>query len=520
MAAISSARASPGRHVRPGVAEVSLGVARRLGVPAILVGLVLLLGLRSVSTSGSRPSPSPTAIQSDGTPETVADLARVVATPTAVSDVLMPNLVTDPDQVFAIPDVPKPGYLEPLNDPTFHTRIVRIAGDPGTSFTALNGSGVWGADVRQHYTDDQPWNADGSLLMLQNLQGGKPSAVILDGNTYRPKYVLCSNYQNYDDRWHPSRAHKNERINVRGSTLEWFDIVRCVQTRVWSLPFRADGDLSQNPTADGRFVVLHDSTRMFVVDMDPQPPFASYASGNRRIGPVYNLSDCGLASGCKVSHPVSLSPDGKYIVVQYEGDHPRVFDVDPATLAIRPHPEPPDSPECSGHDPRLGYIFDLGHDAIATNPFDNDEPYLVGQNRSWCPQNVDGVALGQVVMVRLRDNHVVSLTHPPNEAQSYHISVLATLRPGWIYASYWPDSGKRYQDEIVAIKLDGSGAIQRFTHDHTDTTDCYRCESHPVPSRDGSRIIFASSWTVGCSDRCGSQDNPQAYVIDARKSGS
>ena len=64
--------------------------------------------------------------------------------------------------------------------------------------------------------------------------------------------------------------------------------------------------------------------------------------------------------------------------------------------------------------------------------------------------------------------------------------------------------------------MDGSKTVQRFVHDHTDTTNCYRCEAHPVPSRDGRRVIFASSWTFNCSTLCGSQTNPQAYIMDAR----
>ena len=37
----------------------------------------------------------------------------------------------------------------------------------------------------------------------------------------------------------------------------------------------------------------------------------------------------------------------------------------------------------------------------------------------------------------------------------------------------------------------------------------------PVPSRDGRRVIFASSWTLNCGTVCGSQTNPQAYVVEA-----
>ncbi len=319
------------------------------------------------------------------------------------------TLITDASVVFSVPLVSKPAYLAPITDSTFHTKVTRIGGDSGTTFTALNGTGTWGTDVRQHYNDDQAWNADSTLIALQNEgTGASPSLVFLDGDTYLPKYIKCSAYDNYDDRWHPSLSHKYERINVKGSLLSWFDVVNCVQTRSWTLPFSAQNDIAQNPSADGRFIALWDSTRVFVVDMDPQPPLTSYPT-NKRIGPTYDFyTNCGI-SNCTLDH-LYISPSAKYIVAIYEGDHPRVFDVDSTTLTITPHAEPVGSPECAGQDPTKGYVFDLGHEAAAMNSFDSNEEVIVGQNRSWCPQTVNGIKLGQTVMVRLKDNLVTSWT--------------------------------------------------------------------------------------------------------------
>jgi hypothetical protein len=359
---------------------------------------------------------------------------------------------------------------------------------------------------------DQPWNSDGTLLLLQN--SGSPDQVILDGNTYALKYTKCANYDNYDDRWLQGGNHPRERMNVRGNTLEWFDVVNCVRTRKWSLPFSATADYEMGPSNDGRFVALGDDTRVFVVDMDPAPPFASYASRNKRIGPAFDVSRCGLAD-CSIDF-ISISPSGKYVIVQYQGDHPRVFDVDPDTLALSPHSMPSTAAECSDHDPAQGYIFDLGHPDMGFNPFDNNEEVMVGQLSDRCPSTVNGVDLGHVVMVRLRDGKVTSLTAPSNEAHPYHISMRNFDRPGWAYVSYWSESGARFNDEIIAVKLDGSQTIKRFAHTHTDTSSCYRCESHPVPSRDGKRVIFASSWSVNCGSSCGSTSNPNAYVVDTR----
>jgi hypothetical protein len=429
------------------------------------------------------------------------------------------TLITDPNAVFSVPNVMKPTYMVRLTDPTFRTTITRIAGEPGTTVNfSAGGTGIWGSDVREHYQSDQPWNYDGSLLMLQN-EGTNafPSQILLDGNTYRPKYEKCSNYDNDDDRWVWSPSHVNERMNVKGTLLEWFDVVRCQQTRVWTLPFAHSNDFEMGPSRVGRFIALGDSTRAFVVDMDPQPPFATYASGNKRIGPAADLSSCELSS-CTVDS-INISPSGKYVLVRYKGDDQRVFDVDPITLELRPHAYSSTTAECSGHDPSKGYIFDLGHGDMTFNPFDNDEEVTVGQRRSWCPSSVNGVSEGQIEMIRLRDGAVTTLTVPGNEAHSYHVSARAFDRPGWVYVSYWPLNDARFNDEIMAVKMDGSQTVERFAHDHTDTSNCYRCESHPVPSPDGMRILFASTWSSNCGALCGSQSNPQGYVIDTRALG-
>jgi hypothetical protein len=216
--------------------------------------------------------------------------------------------------VLDTPALPKPEYLKPVTLTAFNTKLTRITGQPRTPFTALNGGGVCRTDVRQHYNDDQAWNADRSLIALQNQgPGASPDLIFLDGQTFLPKYVKCPNYRSSDDRWQPDPAHKNERISVRSSTLEWFDVVNCTQTRSWTLP-------------------------------------------------------------------------------------------------------------CAG---------------------------------------------------------------------------------------------TRFNDEIVAVKLDGSKAVERYAQDHTDATDCCRCQAHPVTSRDGRRVIFASSWTLNCGSVCGSKSNPQAYVVEA-----
>jgi len=419
-----------------------------------------------------------------------------------------------------IPVVARPPYLVPTIDPTFGTIVTRITNDSGQPTTPV--AGVWGADARHVYTDQQPWNADQSLLLVQNRDGGSPSILVLDGSTYEPKFTPCDSAALFDYRWHPSRQHAHELINVTadGLTLSWFDVVTCTLTRSWTLPIAVNygiGSGSGNVSAGGRFVALGNERGMFVVDMDPQPPFAPYPAP--RIGPVYAFPPCSLLvdspANCAIG-TLSITPSGRYLDLKYSGgndtttDLHRIFDLDSTTLALTPHPMADASLRCGSFAARPnGWVFPLKHSDVASDPFDHDEDVIVG-GRS-CP----GSNIGRVVKVRLRDGQVTALTDPLNEAAVSHISTRNLDRPGWAYVSYFRAPGKELNDEIVAVKLDGSGTLEHYVHYHGLTPGCYRCEAHPVPSPDGGRILFASNWALDCGDSCGDPSEIKDFVVQA-----
>ncbi len=400
------------------------------------------------------------------------------------------KLITDSNLIFSVPKLTRLAYLTETRDPIFGTKITRIADDTGNS--TLPVKGTWGEDARHHYSKDQPWNSDGTLLVLENDKS--PSQIYLDGTSYLPKYGKCKNYSPWDDRWHPSKLYPNVRINVNHDKLEWFDIVSCTLVRQWQLPFSVNyiGSGEGNISNDGRYILLSDKTRMFLVDMEPLEKYRSDDNDiNKRIGPITTLSNCGLKD-CSIDW-VSVSPSGKYAVVSYNGDHLRVFNINPHTLSLTPRVMPSNSAQCGENNPVQGYIYDLGHADMALNPFDNNEDVIIGQRRKWCPKYVDGDEIGSVVMVRLKDNKVVSLIDPNIRTYPHHISARNVDRPGWVFVSFYnyPDNNRVFNDEIIALKIDGSMSVERLTHKHTILNGCYRCEAHPVPSRDGRRVIWA-----------------------------
>ncbi len=119
------------------------------------------------------------------------------------------GLVTDVSTVFDSVDIPRPEYLKSIIDPVFGSRITRVTGDPGLTRGGVN----WGDRARHHYSKDQPWNADQSLLMIFN--NGKPSTLILDGETYQLSFAL--DFPRDEIRWHPQNP--NLLIYTKGNKL-------------------------------------------------------------------------------------------------------------------------------------------------------------------------------------------------------------------------------------------------------------------------------------------------------------
>src|SRR5258706_6466827 len=57
-----------------------------------------------------------------------------------------------------VPTLARPSYLVPVTDPTFGTKITRISDQ--TAFKDTYKA------IRHIYSKNQPWNSDGSLIML------------------------------------------------------------------------------------------------------------------------------------------------------------------------------------------------------------------------------------------------------------------------------------------------------------------------------------------------------------------
>src|SRR6266542_1166321 len=115
-----------------------------LSVGGCLIVSTIAIGLQGASAGNSQPGGTKRPATSEG-------LIRAV---------------TDPTTVYSVPAVPRPAYLA-TTIALFGTTITRITGDAGTPLNGI--TGTWGTDARHHYSKDQPWNADQTLIAMQNV---------------------------------------------------------------------------------------------------------------------------------------------------------------------------------------------------------------------------------------------------------------------------------------------------------------------------------------------------------------
>lgn len=348
-----------------------------------------------------------------------------------------------------------PSYLEPFTDPEFGSKVVRITGDPGTPIENIDG--VWNEVARHQYSKQATWNADESLLLLAR-HDGFPSKLFLDGETYEPLFGRNS-IPGTEIRWHPTEPDqmvfvKDDKIgywNVRKNSAEIVAQFGGGYSDFHIGPW--EGNLSN----DGRMVVVSGKRN------GEQVAFA-YDLAEKRKYPD-------LAFDIDRLDWVSISASGRYIVLNgsIEGgvpDQTQVFDRegnkvgDPWAEAGRP-----------SH-------YDLALD-------EDGEDIAVGVSKIK-PDD------GRVIKRRLRDGKMTVLT---DGGYVSHVSARNGDRPGWVYVTYqhpgptWPP----YWNEVVAVKLDGSRSVERIAKMHAPRTD-YLTEAHAVPSPDGKRVLWASSW--------------------------
>ncbi len=453
-------------------------------------------------------------------------------------------ILNSPTTFPSISSIARPAYNTPTNVAGFGTKVTRIGGDTGAAMTGI--SGTWGADARHHYSKDQPWNDDMTMIKLEN--SGTPGQLIIDANTYQP--IISSEggtkssallKASEECRWRPGHPREMISWNKSKQTIIHWDVLD--GREIWSahigsgdpnFGFQGEGAISDN----GRWLVLSTAypspqtsgkIDSFVI-VDIAARFVGYP--NPFLMPVR------CADGGKIDW-AGISPLGKYVIVKYSdhdrAEYARVFHRGGgAELDIN-------QVQCSSHtmdvnglrmgdglgstksDTR-GWIAWMSHADFNVMP-DGVTEVLVGGVRGEDNSNTcTGAAVkakGRVIAVDLATGlhtHIAAGTEllGAEAADDEHGSGRAYRKRGWHFMSYSSEvAGKKYFDEIVAWKLDGSHECLRFGPTRTTGTP-YRMEAHPCPSPDGTKVMFASNWAGPYANPLATASDTKAYVVEAQ----
>jgi WD40 repeat protein len=351
-----------------------------------------------------------------------------------------------------------PDYLRPATDQASGTTFTRIT-KPG----ALGNGVVCSTKYCSHrYSSAQAWNSDQSLFLITN--GCATGMCFLDGHTYVP---LFPRLRSTECEWHPQNA--DLMVCVQGRTISTWaprtnrEDVLLTSTELHDFHF---GPGKGNPSRDGDRVAVR------ALRKDGGAVVFAYDLKLRRKFPDIDLGDRGGTNGA-----CSISPLGANILCLQEItpgiEQGFIFSVD-GTLRQK---------WTEHHRP--------GHGDMTVDD-DGSEVYI-GISKS-DPDKY------QVIKRRLSDGKVTSLM---KYGESQHASLRALDRPGWVFLSYGGDPDEvaarpamaQYAQEVIAVRIDGSGEIRRIAQTRSVDFD-YRSETHASPSPDGSQVIWSSNWGV------------------------
>jgi hypothetical protein len=198
----------------------------------------------------------------------------------------------------------------------------------------------------------------------------------------------------------------------------------------------------------------------------------------------------------------TMSQSGKYIVMRWRGSAAARYkgievyklpaiDGDPLVFQRQLTP--------------VGTHGDLGYDTAG--------------NEVWACTESDGANYPGVAVSTYRLDNGAQTTQlleggSGSPFQPGHISCQNYRRPGWVYVTLNtnntvpPINPAQTMKEVFALRLDGSGTVQRFAWTYNNHYN-YDSETHGVPNPDGTKIMFASNWGGSSSS-----SNVYSYVAE------
>ncbi len=363
---------------------------------------------------------------------------------------------------IAVNALPKPNYLQTINDPEHHVNITRIS-DPTVFNLPVTAGGL-----NHQYSKIQAWNADMSKIAI----GFRNILNASDYTLIKQLSIPFSGGIN-DARW--SHTDPNKRFFCNGNNLYTIAIDSEQVTLVHTFNTLADakiGPWEGNISANDKYVVITNqaANKAILYDIELDQELANI---------TFNGTGFDWAS---------ITPWSNYIVISNnETGHTEIYDLN------------------------FNYLRDLTdsqeHADFAIDTSGNQVYVQV------IPLSMTRLDNGQTTDLISSAMVCGNSSFNPNIAG--HISGRNLNFPGWAFVST-PQSqpctnGQGYytNTEVFAIKLDGSGTIMDYGYSRTSFSN-YASEAKATVSPDGTKVIFTSDWNIfGDYD-----DNVLDYVVE------
>jgi hypothetical protein len=364
------------------------------------------------------------------------------------------QLATTP--IVVAPPMPRPDYLKAVTDPLLGTGLVRIT-KPGQLLAP--GIACQPAYCRHRYSSTQAWNADQSLLAIND---GCDGICFLDGRSYEPAFHRRTGD---DCKWHPSDPVLMICISRR-------EIYKWAPRSNAKAVVYAPADYANIQFGPNKGNLSRDGNRLAVVATNAAGVLVAFAYdlSTRKKYPDINLGKLpGTHAYC------GISPSGRYVYCFHRMDDGTevtyIFALDGAQVQHWTEHHRP------------------GHGDMAIDE-DGSDVY-VGISKAdpdkW-----------HVIKRRLADGKVTDLAPA---GYGTHVSTRNVNRPGWAFVSYEGSYSKLlgspgyapFYQEVVALRIDGSGEVRRIALTRNAKSDYYS-ETHASPSPDASQVIWSSNW--------------------------
>ncbi len=457
---------------------------------------VCIAGIFFVACSAQSPTPTavPAGMETPApaahTPiQTVVPFASPTAMQTAGANSAAQLVWVTNHNAISQPNVPKPALGASFADPRFNTRVTRIS-----DARAAKIGGIF-----PDYSKRQAWNADESLLLLRT---GDGDALLYDGATYQFKKKL-DDVGGEDVFWHPT--DRALILYNPDNTLYSYNVLtdeRKTLAKFAEYAFantRGEGNLSRDARHYGLVGQLYNARTGEVTFKDL---VLFEITANRILGRI------ALPKPPISFDWVSVSPLGNYIVVDYADEETgrfhgvEVYDRNFKFLWQKPLG--------AGHSDLA--VDEKGEEALVMDIYDpQSNSTFINKFRL-----SDGKETRLLQFSPLFDQHISCRNEKRNE-----FCFISTFD----YTQRLSDDTQPwlpFEDEIFALKLDGSGEIQRIAHHHSrryspQTPDSdrsvYFAEPHATISRNADRVLFGSNWRERVQDVA----SVDAYVVDWRK---